>query len=69
MIKNYRLYLFLKLKKSGRLETRLNKLKIVQEKKNFFYCQEKAWCDSNIFLNWLNNIYIKKNKTFKIKQK
>ena len=60
--------LVFKAKKKGRLENELNTLPIVRDKKIFVYCQENAWRDTDIFLNWLKNIYLN-YELLKIKKK
>ena len=60
--------LVFKAKKNGRFENDLNSLQIVKDKKIFVYCQGNAWCDTDIFLNWLKNIYLN-YELIKIKKK
>ena len=60
--------LVFKAKKNGRLENELNTLPIVRDKKIFVYCQENAWCNTDIFLNWFKKIYLN-YELFKIKKK
>ena len=45
--------------KNKTIEKQLNKLDIVKNKKIFVACQNNAWCDCEIFINWLTNIYEK----------
>ena len=49
--------LILKGKIGKKKEKELNNIDIVKNKKNFVKCQENAWCSSEIFLFWINNIF------------
>ena len=50
--------LILKGKVGKRKEEELNKLEIVKKKKIFVKCQEKAWCNTELFKFWINNVFI-----------
>lgn len=50
--------LIFKAKRGGKLEKNLSSLSIVKEKKIFIFCQEKAWCDNDIFINWIKDFYV-----------
>ena len=50
--------LILKGKVGKRKEEKLNKLEIVKKKKIFVKCQEKAWCNTELFKFWVNNVFI-----------
>lgn len=49
--------LIFKGKRNKTTEKNLNNLPIVKEKKIFVICQNNAWCDSEVFMHWLLNIY------------
>ena len=45
--------------KSGRIkEKKFKTIECVKNKTIFIKCQDKAWCTSEIFLYWINNIYM-----------
>ena len=41
------------------LETKLNNLPDVKNKKVYFICQKNAWVDSNTFVKWLKLIWFR----------
>ena len=43
------------------LDKRLNKIKVVLEKKIFVICQENSWVDPNTFIKWLKLIWFRIN--------
>ena len=45
--------------KNKTIEKQLNNLDLVKNKKIFIACQNNAWCDCEIFIKWLTNIYEK----------
>jgi hypothetical protein len=50
------------------LDKRLNKIKVILEKKIFVVCQENSWVDPNTFIKWLNLIWFKIHKPKNIKK-
>ena len=45
--------------KSGRIkEKKFKTIECAKNKTIFIKCQDKAWCTSEIFLYWINNIYM-----------
>ena len=50
------------------LENKLNKIKVVLEKKIYVTCQQNAWVDSNIFIKWLNTIWFRSYQFRELKE-
>jgi hypothetical protein len=47
-----------KAKPFGTIEKKLNQIDIVKAGKIFVFCQEKAWCITDIFIKWLKLIFL-----------
>ncbi len=44
-------------KPGKKLETKLNKIELCKKKKIFIKCQPNSWCDKEIFIFWVKNIF------------
>ena len=50
------------------LENKLNKIKVVLEKKIYVTCQQNAWVDLNVFVKWLNTIWFRSYQFRELKE-
>ena len=41
------------------IEINMRKLSFVKNNNMYIYCQKNSWCDNNLFIEWINEIFIK----------